>query len=177
MLLVIIHHFTLKSRSKNIIALLKCNAEIVADWHRCLRNAMNRALIRVEIKWLAGPRKKSQSDETHFFKIPKHHIGGFNRTRNWSMVCVEEDTTLFYLQLIRKRARPELETTTNEFMNPGSILAHMNKNRIISSIEQQITEHVNHLDLNHTLILLFSIKENLKLLMVPTQTLLKAKNL
>ena len=118
-LLAVMRHCTFKSRSKNVVSLLECDSKTVADWYRYLRNAMTRLLLKIDIK-LGGPGKRSQADETHFFKIPKNHRGRFNRTRNWLMVCVEEESTLFYCQLIRKKTRPALETIINECIKPGT---------------------------------------------------------
>ena len=69
---------------------------------------------------LGGLGKNVQIDETHFFKIPKNHRGRYNKKRNWLLVAIEEGTTLFFCQLVRKRTRPALETIIHECVKPGT---------------------------------------------------------
>ena len=67
--------------------------------------------------------KSVQCDESFWFKPPKHHRGKTDKhaaRKNWCMVIVEEDSTLFHAQMLRKRTRPAMETIINHTVLTGT---------------------------------------------------------
>jgi len=79
--LIIIFLFSSKTAAKDIIQLLDVSNKTVTDWIRYLRNTYTRILHLIEIR-LGGKDKWVQINETHWFKIPKHFRGLFNKLCN-----------------------------------------------------------------------------------------------
>ena len=117
-ILILIFQFVTKAKVKSTISLLKTQSHTVADWNAFLRNACTRMLMRLDMR-IGRRNKVVQIDETHFFKVPKHHRGKYRKLRNWLFVAVNKENSTFYCYLVRKRTRPALETITNACALPG----------------------------------------------------------
>ena len=52
--------------------------------------------------------------------MPKNKCCRHNKKSNWLLVAIEEGTTFFYYQLVRKRTRPSLDTITHDCVKPGT---------------------------------------------------------
>ena len=118
-IIVLIFQFAKKGSTKNTSALVGISNKTAAERSKCMRNVCTRLLLKLDMT-MGGRNERVQLDETHFFSIPKHHRGRWRKHRNWLFVVVDEDSTLFYCQLVRKRTRPALETIINQIVKPGT---------------------------------------------------------
>lgn len=72
-----------------------------------MRNVCTRLLCKTRYK-LGGYGKSFQINESHLFKIPKGHRRQLHPNHNWCFVAIEEESDLFYAQMVCKRTRPVL---------------------------------------------------------------------
>ena len=119
---------------------------------------------------MGGRNKKAQLDETHFFSIPKHFRGRWRIYRNWLFVVVDEDSTKFYCQLVRKRTRPALETIINQIVKPGTHVKSDEHKAYYWLGKTTKKEYVSHADLPFIGMLLFAIRKSSKQKMARIQT-------
>ena len=120
--LVIIHQFSARSKSKDIINLLNVSDKTVAEWTNYLRNAQTRILLQVDLT-IGGKEKNCVADETYVYRPPKQGIGKCKEYwRNWLVVIVEKDSTKFVCRLIGKRTRPAIESIIHEYVKVGTTI-------------------------------------------------------
>ena len=102
--------------------------------------------------------------------MPKHHRGRWRKHRNWLFVVVDEDSTLFYCQLVRKRTRPALETIINQIVKPGTHIKSDEHKAYYWLGKTTKKKCITHADRPFTSTLLFAIRRSLKHKMERTQT-------
>ena len=121
-LIVLIHQFCARSKSKDIMNLMNVSEKTVAEWINYLRNAQTRILLKIDMR-IGGRGKTCIADETYIYRPPKHGKGRCKEYwRNWLLVIVEQDTTKFVCQLVGKRTRPALESMINNHVEVGTTI-------------------------------------------------------
>ena len=120
-LIIIIHQFSARTPSKNVINLLNISDKTISEWYKYLRNAQTRILLQIDLR-IGGKNKICIADETYIYRPPKNNKGRRKKWRNWLLVIVEQDTTKFACYLLGKRTRPAIETIVNEYVRVGTTI-------------------------------------------------------
>ena len=120
--LVIIHQFSVRSKSKDIINLPNVSDKTVTEWANYLRNAQTIILLQVDLV-IGGDRKTCTADETYVCRPLKQGRGKCKEYWcNWLVVIVDKDSIKFACRLIDKRTRLSIKAIIHECVKVGTTI-------------------------------------------------------